>query len=89
MKGISVVFSGILVSVALIANPAFAQQMFPAGAVSVLHAQADLVTKEVDIAVPITQGSSFSLLVEAVALPVQAVLVTQVLGTARRANHSL
>ena len=45
MKGLSVVFSGILVSVALISNPAFAQQMFPAGAVSVLHAQADLVTQ--------------------------------------------
>jgi hypothetical protein len=31
MKGLSIVSSGILASVALIANPAFAQQMFPAG----------------------------------------------------------
>ena len=89
MKGLSVVFSGIFASAALIVSPAFAQQMFPAGgssSVAVLPAQADLVTKEVDIAVPITQVSSFSLLVEAVTLPVQAVLVTQVLGTARRAD---
>lgn len=31
MKGLSVVFSGILASAALIVSPAFAQQMFPAG----------------------------------------------------------
>lgn len=89
MKGLSVVFSGILASAALIVSPAFAQQMPLREAVEVLLAQADLVTKEVDIAVQIIQGSSFSLLVAAVTLPVQAVLVMQVLGTAKRANHSL
>jgi hypothetical protein len=31
MKGLSIIFSGILASFALITNPAFAQQMFPAG----------------------------------------------------------
>jgi len=31
MKSLSIVFSGILASFALITNPAFAQQMFPAG----------------------------------------------------------
>lgn len=31
MKGLSIVISGILASFALITNPAFAQQMFPAG----------------------------------------------------------
>ena len=48
-----------------------------------------LVTKEADIAVPITLPNNFSLLLAAIALLVPVVLVTWVQDTAKLANRSL
>ena len=52
MKGLSIVISGILASFALITNPAFAQQMFPAGGTNSTSCLVVQVTWVLDTAKP-------------------------------------